>query len=91
MGRGVSMPSIMTLHRIANALGVEVQEFFAPEVGASDKAQALDDLLTILKRREPHEIRMVTELASVAFDQLDRHYVVKPPPKKIQKFRPKKV
>ena len=91
MERGVSMPSVMTLHRIADALGVEVQEFFVPEARDSEKARALDDLLTLLKRRRPHEIRMVSELARVAFDQLDRHYVPKPPPKRIQKIRPQRV
>ena len=91
MERGVSMPSIMTLHRIADALGVEVQEFFAPVAGDSEKARALDDLLTLLKGRQAHEIRMVNELASVVFEQLDRHYVAKPPPKKVRKFRPPKV
>ena len=83
MERGVSMPSVNTLHRIADALGVEVEDFFAPEARDSEKARALDDLLTLLKRRRPHEIRMVNELASVALEQLDRHYVPKPPPKKI--------
>ncbi len=52
---------------------------------------ALGDLLTLLKRRRPHEILMVNELARVAFDQLDRHYVPKLPTKKIRKIRPKKV
>ena len=91
MERGVSMPSVMTLHRIANALGVEVQEFFAAEAGDSEKARALDNLLTLLKRRPGHEIRMVNELASVALEQLDRHYTPKPPQKKVRKFRPQKV
>ena len=45
------MPSIMTLQRIASTLGVEVREFFAAEAGDSEKAQALDDLLTELGRR----------------------------------------
>ena len=77
------MPSIMTLHRIGEALGVEVQEFFAQEAGDSEKARALDDLLTLLKRRQAHVIRMVNELAIVAIGQLDRYYVPKPPPRKI--------
>lgn len=81
MERGVSMPSVMTLYRIARALGVEVQDFFAPEASTSEKAQALDDLFTLLKQRRPNEIRMVKELASVALGQLDKHYVPKPPPK----------
>lgn len=91
MERGVSMPSVKTLHRIADALGVEVQEFFAPEAVGSDKARALDDLLTLLKRRQAHEIRMVSKLASVALDHLDRNYVPIPPQKRVRKFRPKKI
>lgn len=90
MERGVSMPSVITLHKIADALGVEVQEFFAVEGGSSDKERALDELLTLLKRRKVHEIRMVCEMARVAFGEMDRERGPKPPPKKI-KLRPHKV
>ena len=87
----MSMPSIMTLHRIADALGVEVQEFFAAEAGGSEKALALDVLLTLLKRRQAHEIRMVNELASVVLGQFDRHYEPKLPTKEDPEKPPNKV
>ena len=45
-------------------------------------------LLTLLMRLWPHEIRLVNELASVALEQLDRHFWPKPLSKNIRKNRP---
>lgn len=49
MERGVTAPSIKTLGRIADVLGVSVQDFFIPDSGTSEKERALENLVTLLE------------------------------------------
>ena len=90
MERGVNTPSIRTLGRIAEALGVPVQELFTPEGGASEKDRELEDLMTLMKRRPAGEIRLVRENASLLLEYLDRHTEPKMRPRlrKVGKSRP---
>lgn len=71
MERGVNTPSIKTLGRIGDALNVPAREFFPPEIDATEKDNVLDELVTVLKRREVQEIRLVQEMASTLFTHLD--------------------
>ncbi len=85
MERGVNTPSIKTLGKIAAALGVQVPELLTPEGGASEKDSELENLMILMKRREPGEIRLVRENASLLLDYLDRQAAPKPRP------RPRKI
>ena len=90
MERGVNAPSIKTLGRMAEALGVQVQELFTPEGGASEKDSALEDLMTLMKRRQAGEIRLVRENASLLLEYLDRQAApkVRQRLRKVGKSRP---
>ena len=73
MERGVNVPSIRTLGKIAAALGIPVQELFTTEGGASEKDRELEELMTLMKRRQAGEIRLVRENASLLLEYLDQH------------------
>lgn len=90
MERGVNAPSIRTLARIAEALDVPVRELFTTEGGASEKDNELEDLMTLMKRRQAGEIRLVRENAGLLLEYLDLHAAPKmrPRPRKVGKSRP---
>ena len=90
MERGVNAPSIRTLHRIAEALRVPVQELFTPEGGASEKDRELEELMTLMKRRQLREIRLVREKSGLLLEFLDQHAAPKKRPRlrKVGKSRP---
>ena len=83
MERGVNTPSIKTLGRIGDALNVPARDFFPPETDATEKDNALDELVTVLKRRQVQEIRLVQEMAGNLFTYLDERDAqgVRPPRK----------
>lgn len=69
--RGRSSPTVDTLFRITQALGVELSEFFdptIPEIGRYDKERR--ELWAQLKGKKPDEIRAVSQLAQVLFEAL---------------------
>ena len=84
MERGATAPSVKTLGRLGTVLNVPIQEFFRPEAGTSEREQALDDLLTILRRRDAREIRLVKEVVSSLLAHLDRHTEPRPRPRRIE-------
>ena len=66
---------------IADVLGVSVQDFFAQVGGSSEKEMALDDLVTLLTRSQPHEIQMVQDLAVTLLERIDQYHLPKSRPK----------
>ena len=75
MLRGVNTPSIKTLGRIGDALSVPARDFFPPETDATEKDNALDELVTVLRRRQIQEIRLVQQMACNLFTYLDKRDV----------------
>lgn len=89
MERGATAPSIKTLGRIARALGVSVRDLLAPERRASEADVAIDDLVSLLKRRRPQEIRLVRKLAASLLEFLDQDIERNTREKPVGKKRPR--
>ena len=89
MERGATAPSIKTLGRIARALGVSVRDLLAPERRASEADVAIDDLVSLLKRRRPQEIRLVRKMAASLLEFLDQDIERNTREKPVGKKRPR--
>ena len=71
MERGANTPSIKTLGRLGRALGIPAHEFLMSDVGTSQKDNALDELVTLLKFRKIAEIELVRGMAEQILSYLD--------------------
>jgi len=67
--RGKQAPYLKTLGRIANALGVEVYELFIfqDKGKRTEKEKAKNDLLSVLRNKEPDDIRLMTAIIEQVF------------------------
>lgn len=63
--RGVTIPTIDTLHKIASGLKIPVEDLISsPRENPSDKlSKAISDLVTYLKTRSPEDVRFIHGLA----------------------------
>ncbi len=63
--RGVTVPTIDTLYKIAGGAKVPVEELIVPleEKPSQKSSKAITDLITYLKTRSPEDIRFIHKLA----------------------------
>lgn len=66
--RGVTIPTIDTLYKIANGLKIPIEDLISPlkeikEKPSQKSTKALNDLITYLKTRPPEDIKFIHELA----------------------------
>ena len=70
--RGVTIPSVKTLALIAEALNVEVRDFFDFQHLQSNRDEALDKLFIELKARKREEIEHIHDLLKSTFRYVDK-------------------
>ncbi len=63
--RGSTVPSLKTLERVAEAMGVALKDLFELGTGRTRKAAALDALVRQLSNASPGDVDLVRELAKV--------------------------
>lgn len=61
--RGVTIPSLKTLEKIAKALGVGLHDLFDFRTERDEKDKRLDAFTRLLKRRDAADIEMIHDLA----------------------------
>ncbi len=63
--RGVTIPTIDTLYKIASGLKIPVEDLISPLKGTPLKkpSKAFSDLIAYLKTRPPEDVRFIHELA----------------------------
>ncbi|HDH07629.1 MAG TPA: XRE family transcriptional regulator, partial [Candidatus Moranbacteria bacterium] len=63
--RGVTIPTIDTLYKIASALKIPVEDLISPSTKkpVQKPPRALNDLTAYLKTRSPEDIKFIHELA----------------------------
>ena len=70
--RGVTIPSIVTLSRIGEALGIELRDFFDFKSGKSAKDRAIEEFVLDLKRCKVDEIGLIHDVAKRFFQHLGK-------------------
>lgn len=70
--RGTTIPSLKTLSRLADQLGVDVKDLFDFSAAREDRNGALDDLVNYLRGRHPEDIALVHRLAHTVFNHIDQ-------------------
>ncbi|MBI1822960.1 MAG: helix-turn-helix transcriptional regulator [Nitrospirae bacterium] len=63
--RGVTVPNVETLYKIAEGVKIPVEQLIGPTKKSSSKElpRTLDDLINYLKTRSPEDISFIHELA----------------------------
>ena len=67
MERGITIPSLATVERVAKALGVELHDLFRFTGAGTAKDKELEELARGLRRRTAEDIRFVRDLAERCF------------------------
>ena len=71
--RGVRFLSVQSLHRVAGALGVSMDDLVdAPEREATDNEEALHRLMRLLQDASQDDIELVSEIARLILRALGR-------------------
>lgn len=61
--RGVTIPTIDTLYKIASGLKMPIEELISSQKRPQEPSKAIIDLINYLKTRSPEDVRFIHELA----------------------------
>lgn len=68
--RGEGHPTLQTIQRIAEALGVKLSELFVEEDAPKSTEQILKELERLFKRHDPRDAQLVLLISKSVFDHL---------------------
>jgi transcriptional regulator with XRE-family HTH domain len=64
---GAAMASLPSVEKVAHAIGVELADLFAFRGRDTEKNEAIERLVSVVRTRKVHDIEMITALAATFF------------------------